>query len=93
MTRPVGIHDRGDVRDRYQQRLEPRGLSRCEAAAYIGVSPSMFDVMVRDARMPRPKRINSRIVWDRRQLDAAFESLPEKDETPLVPQNEWDAMT
>ena len=57
--------------------LPPRGLSREEAAAYIGVSPSKFDEMVKDKRMPAPKRIDRRTVWDRRRLDAAFEALPE----------------
>ncbi|RUW19318.1 hypothetical protein EOA34_29930, partial [Mesorhizobium sp. M4B.F.Ca.ET.013.02.1.1] len=40
--------------------LPPRGLSRLEAAAYIGVSASLFDQLVKDGRMPKPKRINSR---------------------------------
>ena len=53
----------------------PRGLSREEAAAYIGVSPSLFDILVKDGRMPTPKRINSRVVWDRLKLDVAFEVL------------------
>jgi hypothetical protein len=30
----------------------PRGMSRVEAADYIGVSPTLFDTMVRDGRMP-----------------------------------------
>lgn len=55
----------------------PRGLSREEAAWYIGVGVTLFDEMVADRRMPRPKRINSRIVWDRLALDAAFNDLPE----------------
>ena len=46
--------------------LAPRGLSRTEAAAYIGVSPTLFDHLVRDRRMPPPKRINARTVWDRK---------------------------
>jgi len=58
------------------QSLAPRGLSRVQAAAYIGVSPTLFDAMIADRRMPRPKRINSRTVWDRIQLDAAFSALP-----------------
>lgn len=62
------------VRDRDRQRIDPRGLSRAEAAAYIGVSPSLFDEMVKDRRMPAPKRINSRTVWDRRRLDEAFDA-------------------
>jgi predicted DNA-binding transcriptional regulator AlpA len=55
--------------------IAPRGLSRTEAAAYIGVSPSLFDAMVKDGRMPKPKRINARTVWDRKKLDAAFDML------------------
>jgi predicted DNA-binding transcriptional regulator AlpA len=65
--------------------LLPRGLSRVEAAAYIGVSPSLFDEMVKDCRMPSSKRINSRAVWDRKRLDDAFEALPDSDRG-----NPWD---
>ncbi|MER9713308.1 hypothetical protein NKJ13_24120 [Mesorhizobium sp. M0174] len=57
----------------------PRGLSREEAARYVGVGPTLFDEMVGDGRMPRPKHINSRTIWDRVALDIAFTSLPEKD--------------
>jgi predicted DNA-binding transcriptional regulator AlpA len=67
-------------------RIEPRGLSRVEAAGYVGVSPSLFDEMVRDRRMPNPKRINRRTVWDRKQLDIAFEALPDDGED----RNPWD---
>lgn len=56
--------------------LPPRGLSRTEAAAYIGVSASLFDMMVKDGRMPKPKNINSRTVWDIRRIDKAFDELP-----------------
>jgi predicted DNA-binding transcriptional regulator AlpA len=57
--------------------LSPRGLSRVEAAAYFGISPTLFDVLVHDGRAPRPKQINARTVWDRLQLDAAFSALPD----------------
>jgi predicted DNA-binding transcriptional regulator AlpA len=53
-----------------------RGLSREAIAAYIGVSASLFDEMVKDGRMPQPKRINSRTVWDVRAVDRAFDRLP-----------------
>jgi predicted DNA-binding transcriptional regulator AlpA len=53
-----------------------RGVNREEAADYIGVSASLFDEMVRDGRMPKPKRINSRTVWDVRALDRCFDALP-----------------
>ncbi len=62
------------------QSLPPRGLSRVIAAAYIGVSPSKFDEMVADKRMPRPKPIDGRRVWDRILLDEAFAALPEEGE-------------
>lgn len=48
-----------------------------QAAAYIGVSPTLFDILVNDGRMPRSKQINTRKVWDLRKLDLAFEALPE----------------
>jgi predicted DNA-binding transcriptional regulator AlpA len=39
------------------------GLSRAEAAEYIGVSTSLFEERVADGRMPPPKQINSRKVY------------------------------
>jgi predicted DNA-binding transcriptional regulator AlpA len=65
--------------------LTPRGLSRREAALYIGVSPSLFDILVKDGRMPSPKRINGRVVWDRKLIDAAFDELPDD-----LGRNPWD---
>lgn len=50
--------------------LAPRGLSRIEAAAYVGMSPNHFDAQVRAGRMPRPKRVpgaedtRGRLIWD-----------------------------
>jgi len=35
-----------------------RGLSRIEAAAYVGVSPTLFDLRVQDGIMPGPGRLN-----------------------------------
>ena len=65
----------------------PRGLSRVEAAQYVGVSPSLFDTMVHDGRMPVPKVINTRRVFDRFELDAAFADLPNTEEA--AEQNPW----
>jgi predicted DNA-binding transcriptional regulator AlpA len=56
-----------------------RGLSRDEAAMYIGVSTGKFDEMVDDGRMPAPVRIDARKVWDVRSLDLAFDALPRDD--------------
>jgi hypothetical protein len=68
--------------------LPPRGLSRVESAQYIGVSPTLFDAMVRDGRMPSPKIINSRKVWDRWSLDEAFAALPDASGSAANPWNE-----
>ncbi|PZU83953.1 MAG: hypothetical protein DI527_23385 [Chelatococcus sp.] len=59
--------------------LPPRGLSRTQAAAYVGVSATLFDEMVRDGRMPRAKQVNARTIWDLKRLDLAFDALPEQD--------------
>jgi len=68
------VPDRHDI---LPSSLPPRGLSRVQAAVYIGVSPSLFDEMVKDGRMPKPTRINARTVWDRIKLDEAFAALPD----------------
>ena len=51
-----------------------RGLSRDEAAMYIGVSAGGDD-MVADGRMPEPLKIDGRRVWDIRAVDLAFDAL------------------
>lgn len=68
--------------------LPPRGLNRVESAAYIGVSTTKFDEMVKDHRMPPAKRIDGRVVWDRKKLDAAFDQLPD-DEPASDADDEW----
>lgn len=65
--------------------LPPRGLSRVQSAAYIGVSPTLFDEMVDDGRMPKPTRINARTVWDRLKLDEAFAALSDGASDPNDP--------
>lgn len=55
----------------------PRGMSRDEAARYVGVGVTKFDEMVSDGRMPRPKRVDGRVIWDRIRIEAAFSDLPE----------------
>jgi hypothetical protein len=68
--------------------LAPRGLQREVAAGYVGISASKFDEMVQAGRMPGPKLIDRRKVWDRLALDDAFDALPcDADE------NEWDKLT
>lgn len=56
-----------------------RGLSREEAAMYVGVGATKFDEMVGDGRMPKAKKVDNRKVWDVRKLDMAFDALPDED--------------
>jgi predicted DNA-binding transcriptional regulator AlpA len=75
--------DRREVRRTSQPR---RGLSRDEAAVYVGVSATKFDEMVDAGTMPNPKEIGARRVWDLRALDSAFDALPDAGDA-----NPWDA--
>ena len=65
-----------------------RGLSREEAAMYIGISPTKFDALVGEGRMPSPVKIDSRKLWDIRALDLAFDALPTEDGAS----NSWDGV-
>lgn len=63
-------------------RAQPRrGLRRAEAAAYIGVSPSKFDQMIADGRMPGAIPVDGMRIWDVFDLDSHFDAL--KDRTGL----------
>jgi predicted DNA-binding transcriptional regulator AlpA len=63
--------------------LPPRLIGREAAAAYVSVSPTTFDEMVSDGRMPRSKLLGGRrIAWDVRALDAAVDRLPIDGEHP-----------
>ena len=55
----------------------PRGMNREEAARYIGMGTTKFDDLVSRRLMPRPKKVDGRVIWDRIALDAAFSDLPE----------------
>lgn len=64
-----------------------RGLSRVEAAIYIGVGVTKFDALVASGAMPKPKRIDGRRVWDIVALDFAFDRLPDENG---MPDQTWD---
>jgi predicted DNA-binding transcriptional regulator AlpA len=63
-----------------------RGLRRDEAAQYLAISPSKFDELVHDERMPKPVHIDRCAIWDVRDLDRAFDDL--KDGRGRNPWNE-----
>jgi hypothetical protein len=55
---------------------------------YIGISPSKFDELVQDGRMPAPVKIDSRKVWDIWRLDLAFDAFQMDNPAP----NSWDGV-
>ena len=55
-----------------------RGLSRVEAAMYLGVSPSKFDELRKDGQIGPAKIIGTRKLFDVEMLDQFFDALPEE---------------
>lgn len=68
----------------------PIGMNRVQAADHIGVSTTLFEEMVKDGRMPKPKRANTKPLWNRIEIERAFEDLPEPEEKD--PTDPWDTI-
>lgn len=60
--------------------LAPIGVSREEAAAYIGVGTTLFDKLVHDGLMPAPRLLSGRRVWSVEEIESAFRVLPKDGE-------------
>lgn len=67
------------TRDILPLSLPPRGLSRAEASRYLGIGTTLFDDLVTEGSLPKPKKLRGRTVWDRRALDEAFDAWPSED--------------
>jgi Helix-turn-helix domain len=65
-----------------------RGLTRVEAAAYLGISPSKFDELRRANRIPPPKVLDGRLIFTTERLDEFLDALPDENQTGS---NEWTA--
>ena len=67
-------------------------LSRADAAAYSGISPTLLDKLSAEGKMPLPVRLGARILYDRQRLDAALDALSgvSKGSAPADDPNEWD---
>jgi hypothetical protein len=59
--------------------LPRRGLSREEAAMYLGIGAGTFDEMRLNGQIEPPRLIKGRKLWDIRDLDMAFDALPRED--------------
>ncbi len=53
-----------------------RGLSRVEAATYLGISPSKFDELRKSGRIGPAKVLDSRKLYAIEMLDEFFDALP-----------------
>lgn len=53
--------------------LTPRGLTRAQAAAYVGMSVDKFEKRVRIGSLPKPLPFGRPQVWDRHALDRALD--------------------
>jgi len=58
-----------------------RGLSRLEAATYLGISPSKFDELRKANRIEPPKVLGGRLIFKVESLDAFLDSLPDENQT------------
>lgn len=58
--------------------IVPFAVSRQAAAALIGISASFFDKLVRDGRMPQPRDLEGRVLWDSEEVRAAWRQIPKR---------------
>ncbi|HEY6630519.1 MAG TPA: hypothetical protein VIZ90_03615 [Rhizobiaceae bacterium] len=60
--------------------LPPVGISREQAAAFVGISASLFDRLVHEGKMPPARALYSRLVWDVAEVTDAFRQIPHRSE-------------
>lgn len=56
----------------------PRGMRCDRAAAYLDVSETSFLTLVKEGELPPGTAIRGMVLWDRIELDAAFENWKAK---------------
>ncbi|RYG93432.1 MAG: hypothetical protein EON58_18340 [Alphaproteobacteria bacterium] len=52
------------------------GMSRLQAAHHIGIGVSLFDGLVAQGKASPPRKIGTRLIWIRHEVEEAIESLP-----------------
>jgi hypothetical protein len=62
-----------------------RGLGLAEAALYVGLGSTSFLELVKARRMPTPRLVGARRIWDMLELDLAFDELPHEGENATAP--------
>jgi len=67
------------------------GFRRTEAAAFIGVSASKFDQMVKAGDMPEPHLMSGIKIWRGDELRASFDRLTGREDAgEMSAQDAWD---
>jgi hypothetical protein len=61
---------------RIERPIPRRGLSRVEAATYLGISPSKFDELRKSGRIAPAKVLDGRKLYAIEVLDEFFDALP-----------------
>ena len=56
------------------------GLQEAEAAAAVGIGTTKFRALVDAGRMPKPRLLDHRLVYDVDELRAAFKAMPHEGE-------------
>ena len=70
--------------------VSPFGVAREVAACLLQISPSKFDELVQDGRMPAPRVIDARVLWDVEELRVAWRAFPRRGERQQDAVNNWD---
>ena len=58
--------------------IVPFAVGRQAAAALIGISTGFFDRLVGDGRMPQPRDLDGRVLWDSEEVKAAWRAIPKR---------------
>jgi hypothetical protein len=62
----------------------PRGLSAEQAAAYVGVARNKFLAEVDEGLWPDAERRGGRVIWDRAQIDEAWDRQHQSEADPFM---------
>lgn len=63
--------------------MTPGAYAREDAAAYVALSLSTWESLVRKDKAPKPRKLSDgRVAWLRRELDEWLESRPVSDLPP-----------
>jgi hypothetical protein len=76
--RPTVCKLRTAVTPRIERPIPRRGLSRVEAAIYLGISPSKFDELRKSGRIGPAKMLDGRKLYAIEMLDEFFDTLPDE---------------